>query len=136
MTENHPFKKYFQGWSTPLDFYKKLNDEFCFNDDPCPEGGVFGFERAWGERTFLNPPWGYRVSEWIEKALKESREGKLIVLLLPAKTDTKWFHEIVLKEKAEVRFIKGRLKFKDQRTGESKGVCPVPCMIVIFDGRK
>jgi site-specific DNA-methyltransferase (adenine-specific) len=56
-------------------------------------------------------------------------------MLLPSKTDTKWFHEIILKEKAEIRWIKGRIKFIDQRTHESKDPCPYPCMIVIFDGR-
>jgi hypothetical protein len=131
---NDQMKKY-QGWSTPRDFLRVLNNEFSFNDDPCPPGGIFGLEREWGSRTFCNPPWGYKVGEWISKAVEEAKKKKLIVMLLPSKTDTRWFHDIILKEKAEIRWIKGRLIFEDQRTGRSKYPCPFPCMLVIFDGR-
>ena len=126
-------------WSTPKDFKTKLNDEFNFTDyDPCPlsERPFFdGLECEWADRTFVNPPYSKLGSTkkngigWIEKSHIEAKKGKLIVLLVPARTDTKWFHEIVLENEYEVRFIKGRLKF-----GDSKSSAPFPSIVIIMDG--
>ena len=66
------------------------------------------------------------VIEWVEKAYTESLKGKTVVMLLPARTDTKWFHKFVL-NKAEIRFIKGRLKF-----GDGNNSAPFPSMVVIY----
>ena len=78
-----------------------------------------------GYRVFCNPPYGRTISDWVEKAYEESRNS-LVVMLLPARTDTRWFHEFIL-NKAEIRFIRGRLKF-----GNAKNSAPFPSMIVIY----
>lgn len=78
-----------------------------------------------GWRTFCNPPYGRVIGDWVKKAYEESRNG-LVVMLLPARTDTKWFHEYIY-GKAEIRFLKGRLKF-----GDSVNSAPFPSMIVVF----
>lgn len=119
-----------QHWSTPKELYDALNKEFDFNDDPCPlsENGIDGLLREWGTRTYCNPPYGRNIGKWINKGYNESQQGKLVVMLIPCRTDTKWFHEYVLK--GEIRLIRGRLKF-----GDSKNSAPFPSAIVVFDGR-
>jgi phage N-6-adenine-methyltransferase len=121
-------------WRTPQTLYKKLDDEFHFNFDPCPSNpennGLF---IPWKERNFINPPYS-EVLLWVEKAYRESLQEKLCVLLVAARTDTKWFHLLVLPYAKEIRFIRGRIHFEN-----SNGVsnpAPFPSMIVIFDGRK
>ncbi len=79
-----------------------------------------------GYRVFCNPPYGREIYKWVEKAYIENKNGTFIVMLLPARTDTKWFHEFIYK-KHEIRFIKGRLKFND-----GKENAPFPSMIVIM----
>jgi site-specific DNA-methyltransferase (adenine-specific) len=115
-------------WGTPDDLYKKLDQEFAFNDDPCPEGGIFGFERAWGSSSFVNPPYS-EIPEWLGRAVEESRLGKTVVLLLPSRTDSAWFHDIVLPLATEIRFIRGRLRYK--KNGVS-GTAPFPSLVVVF----
>ena len=127
-------------WATPQDFFDKLNDEFNFTLDPCADDFNHkcekyftkeqdGLKQDWsGEVVFCNPPYGRKVGEWVEKCFKEVYQGncKCAVLLLFANTDTKWFHDWVY-HKAEVRFVKGRLKF-----GEQKYDAPKPSMVVVF----
>ena len=113
-------------WATPKWLYDELNKEFGFNDDPCPLSGSGGLDRDWGSKTYMNPPYGREIGEWIEKAWAESNKGKLIVMLLPSRTDTKWWHDYIMKAN-EIRFIKGRLKF-----GGSKNSAPFPSCVVIF----
>lgn len=80
---------------------------------------------------FCNPPYGRVIGQWVEKAYKESQKpNTLVVMLIPARTDTKWFHDYIY-GKAEIRFIKGRLKF-----GGCKNAAPFPSMVVIFRGAK
>ena len=79
-----------------------------------------------GYRCYCNPPYGREISKWVEKAYSENKKGVLVVLLLPARTDTKWFHEYIYK-KHEIRFIKGRLKFND-----GKKSAPFPSMVVVM----
>ena len=82
-----------------------------------------------GYNVFCNPPYGRAINAWVEKAYNESKkDNTLIVMLLPARTDTKWFHNFIY-HKAEIRFIKGRLKF-----GGSKGDAPFPSMLAIYKG--
>ncbi len=77
----------------------------------------------------MNPPYGREIGKWIEKAKIEASNGSKVVALLPARTDTKWFHENIYNNKfCEIRFLKGRLKF-----GNSKNSAPFPSMIVIFE---
>ena len=126
-------------WSTPNDFFDKLNDEFHFTLDPCSthenakcykhfteeENGLL---QDWGnEVVFCNPPYGRQIKYWVKKAYEESQKDNTnIVMLIPARTDTIYFHEYIY-HKAEIRFIKGRLKF-----GNAKNSAPFPSMVVIF----
>lgn len=119
------FKSASDHWATPVDVYAALNKEFSFNDDPCPLGGHGGLDREWGERTFVNPPYS-EIAKWVKYAYEQSQEGKLIVMLIPARTDTRWWHEFVMKAK-EIRFLRGRLKF-----GGAKHNAPFPSCVVVF----
>lgn len=119
-----------QDWETPKWLYQDLDSQFHFDDDPCPVGGTKGLEREWGSSVFVNPP--YRRSEirkWIVKAIEEYKKGKLIVMLLKATTDTKWFHELVLPNANIIIFIKGRLRYRNKNKIHS---APFPSMIVCF----
>ena len=125
-------------WSTPQKFYDKLNEEFDFTLDPCAthENAKCekyytleddGLSKNWkGETVFCNPPYGKEISKWVNKCFET--EGGYRVALLPARTDTRWFHDYVY-GKAEIRFIKGRLKF-----GDSKNSAPFPSMVAIWRG--
>lgn len=129
-------------WETPQEFFNVLNEEFKFTLDPCcthenakcqkhftkEENGL---SQSWnGETVFCNPPYGRELPQWIKKCYEESLKGATVVMLIPARTDTKAFHEYIYR-KAEIRFIKGRLKF-----GNSKNSAPFPSMIVIFNKRE
>ena len=105
-------------WGTPKDFYDKLNNEFHFDFDPCPlnNGEITedknGLLIEWGGVNFVNPPYSRRLKEqFVEKAILESKKGKVCVLLIPVSTSTKLFHEKIQPNAKEIRFIKGRLKF-------------------------
>lgn len=114
-------------WPTPFFIYEKLNREFKFNFDPCPLFAQFdGLTVEWGTSNFVNPPYGRSLCTWLQKGYQESQAGKKVVFLLPARTDTRWFHEFCLKA-SEIRFIKGRLKF-----GSAKYNAPFPSMVVVF----
>lgn len=129
-----------QEWSTPQDLFNDLNLEFNFNLDPCAtkENAKCkefytkeddGLSKDWsGRRVFMNPPYGRVIGEWIKKAAEGGAE--VVVGLLPARTDTKWFHEYIY-GKAEIRFVKGRLKF-----GDSKNSAPFPSMVAIWKENK
>lgn len=115
-------------WATPKSVYEKLNLEFSFNFDPCPLGGTTDglaplFVSWRNRRVFCNPPYGKGMEKWLERGL----EAEIAVFLIPARTDTKWFHNIVLPKATEIRFIRGRLKF-----GDAIHSAPFPSMIVIF----
>lgn len=121
------FSSQSDNWRTPEKLYEKLNKEFDFDFDPCPINSDFdGLNICWGRRNFINPPYS-QVKEWIVKGFNEYLKGKLCVFLVPARTDTKWFHELVLPYAKEIRFIKGRLKFSDY-----KNSAPFPSCIIIF----
>ena len=113
-------------WNTPPAIYNELNTEFHFTDDPCPTDGLFGLDRPWGQSSFVNPPYA-QIKAWMEKGIAEYRQGKTVVFLIPARTDTRWFHDHVLPFASEIRFVKGRLKFGGAKTG-----APFPSMVVIF----
>ena len=124
-----------QDGKTPIDLYEKLDKEFHFDFDPCPPNADFnGLEIDWKKSNFVNPPFNQQKL-WIKKAYEESLKNngkwslknKICVLLLPARTDTKIFHEIILPNAKEIRFIKGRLKFQ-----QYKNSAPFPSMIVYF----
>jgi len=125
-------------WTTPQDLYDTLNNEFHFTLDPCAtkesaKCNKFytkeddGLLKDWtGERVFCNPPYGREIGKWVKKCSEENVD--IAVMLIPARTDTKYFHEYIYQQKnVEIRFLKGRLKF-----GESKNSAPFPSMIVIY----
>jgi hypothetical protein len=115
-------------WATPNYLYVALHDEFKFNDDPCPLRAIMtdGLSREWGTSTYYNPPYGREISKWIEKAYQESLKGKTVVMLLPSRTDTVWWHKWVMQAN-EIRFLRGRLSFND-----NGGRAPFPSVIVVF----
>jgi site-specific DNA-methyltransferase (adenine-specific) len=124
-------------WATPRSLYDKLNREFDFNFDPCPLYSDFdGLSVDWGERNFINPPYSRKLKEaFIIKAIEESKKGKLCVMLLPVSTSTKIFHDHILPNKKEIRFIRGRVKFigintKGEKVANNSGMHD--SMIVIF----
>lgn len=121
-------------WETPQQLFDQLNDEFCFDLDVCalPENAkcekyftpeTDGLKQEWTGTVWCNPPYGRKIGLWVEKAYSATCT---VVMLLPARTDTKWFHEYVY-GKAEIRFVKGRLKF-----GGAKCGAPFPSMVVIY----
>lgn len=103
-------------WETPFYIYDKLNKEFDFDFDPCPINHDIskwdGLKVEWGNRNFINPPYSRKLKEaFVKKAIEQSKKGKLCVLLLPVSTSTVLFHDYILPNKKEIRFIKGRVKF-------------------------
>ena len=115
-------------WKTPRAVYQTLDAEFGFDHDPCPPNyEVDGLSSEWGGSNYVNPPYGRTVTGlWVKKAYEESQKGKTVVLLIPSRTDTRWWHDYCMKA-TEIRFIKGRLKFDDQ-----PNPAPFPSAIVIF----
>lgn len=126
-------------WETPQQFFDQLNCEFHFGLDACavPENAKCnnyfspeedGLSQKWvGYGTvWCNPPYGRDIGKWVQKAYETAKGGETVVMLLPARTDTKWFHEFIY-GKAEIRFVRGRLKF-----GGSKNNAPFPSMITVF----
>lgn len=140
MNTNVMFSSQTDMWSTPQDFFDKLNDEFHFTLDPCADefnhkcDRYFtkeddGLKQDWGgETVFCNPPYGREIVKWVEKCFTEvyQKNCKCAVMLVPARTETQWFHKYI-NHKSEVRFIKGRLKF-----GGAKYNAPFPSMVVVF----
>lgn len=126
-------------WETPQDFFDKLNDEFHFTLDVAasPDNAKCanyfteeqdGLVQSWGGHTvWCNPPYCRKTGLWVKKAYEEhQRTGCTVVMLLPSRTDVRWFHDYIL-GKAEIRFIKGRLKF-----GGNKNSAPFPSIVVIY----
>lgn len=115
-------------WNTPEDLYKHLDAEFHFDFDPCPPEGNNGLNVVWGTSNFVNPPYD-DIESWLKKAVEE--QPKQSVFLLPVRTCTHYFHNIILKHAKTIRFIRGRLRFSHQAL-EKSGICPFPSMIVVF----
>ena len=130
------FSKEIQGtrdsdnYATPIKFYNKLNQEFKFDYDPCPFKSEFnGLETEWNGNIYINPPYS-GIEPFIKKGIEELKKGnaKKCVYLIPIRSDTKYWHDLVMKYAKEIRFVKGRLNFN-----ESKSPAPFPCVLVIFD---
>ena len=129
-------------WETPQDLFDRLDAEFHFNLDPCATVEMAkcakfytkeqdGLAHSWvGDRAFVNPPYGREIGRWLRKANYESKaHGVLVVMLVPARTDTQWWHNYVM-EASEIRFIKGRIRFVG-----AEHSAPFPSVVVVFDGR-
>lgn len=120
------FSSQSDNWKTPIGFYQALSSEFQFDYDPCPLKPTYdGLSTDWGDCNFVNPPYS-DIAKWVEKAYQEYQKGKTVVLLIPSRTDTSWWHSYCMKA-TEIRFIKGRMKF-----GDSKHNAPFPSCLVIF----
>ncbi len=126
-------------WATPQDFFDKLNEEFHFTLDPCANEenhkcDLFytkeqdGLTKDWGGHVvFCNPPYGKEIADWVRYSYEQSQKpNTTVVMLIPARTDTRYFHDYIY-GKAEIRFIKGRLKFGDATTA-----APFPSMVVVY----
>jgi len=124
-------------WTTPINFYDKLDKELNFTLDPCCTKDNAkcknfytqnddGLSKDWSnEIVFMNPPYGREIKHWIKKAYDESLKGALVVCLIPARTDTAYWHDYCMK--GTIRFIRGRLKFSE------KNSAPFPSAVVIFN---
>lgn len=142
-------------YCTPKDFFDRLDQEFHFALDAaateksakCPvyfTPETDGLGSSWSEAggpVFCNPPYGRKLGKWVQKAYEEAKSGTTIVLLIPARTDTSYFHDYIY-GRAEVRFIRGRLVFVDEDgkpCTDAKGramPAPFPSMVVIYNGRR
>lgn len=130
-------------WETPHELFNELDDEFCFTLDPCSTdlnakcarhytAEDDGLTKSWtNERVFCNPPYGRDIAEWVKKCHESVSDGgaEVVVALIPARTDTRYFHEHIY-HKAEIRFIRGRVKF--ERRGVAGQSAPFPSMICIW----
>jgi site-specific DNA-methyltransferase (adenine-specific) len=115
-------------WETSVALKNALYKEFSLNYDPCPcDGNTDGlaplFSCWYGKRVFCNPPYGRGITQWLERGF----EAEIAVYLLPARTDTGWFHRICVPYAEEIRFVRGRLKF-----GSASSSAPFPSVIVVF----
>ena len=125
-------------WETPQWLFDQLNEEYHFTLDVCalPENAkcpnyftpeTDGLKQKWGGYCWMNPPYGREIGKWMQKAYRESLNGATVVCLVPARTDTAWWHMWAMKGK--ITFLRGRLKF-----GNSKNLAPFPSAIVVFGG--
>jgi len=134
---NIHFKSETDMWATPQELFNGLNVEFKFDLDPCaiaenakckdfytPEQD--GLIQNWGQSAvFMNPPYGRAIKAWMQKAYESSLQGATVVCLVPARTDTAWWHDYAMK--GEIRLLRGRLKF-----GGHKNSAPFPSAVIIF----
>lgn len=127
-------------WTTPQGFFDELDKEFSFTLDPCATSENTkcskyytikedGLRQDWqGETVFCNPPYGRAIRNWVKKCYEESKKPKTtVVMLIPARTDTSYFHDFIYQKAREIRFVRGRLKF-----GNAKNSAPFPSMVVVF----
>lgn len=127
-------------WATPQDFFDKLDEEYRFTLDPCATNENHkcelyftieddGLKQDWsGHNVFVNPPYGREIKHWVEKSYKESlKPNTTVVMLIPSRTDTQYWHEWVFPYANKILFVKGRLKF-----GDGKGSAPFPSAVVVF----
>ena len=131
-------------WCTPQSFFDRLDGEFHFVLDAAatkenakcqrfftPDDDALAQSWDCGGAVFCNPPYGRTIGRWCKKAWEESRKMRNpVVMLIPARTDTAYFHDYIY-GKAEVRFVRGRLKFEDEK-GAVKASAPFPSMVVIW----
>ena len=133
-------------WPTPAPLFAALNAEFRFELDACASAANAKCERFWDRAadglrqdwdgpTWMNPPYGAEIGKWVAKAQRESRRS-VVVCLLPARTDTGWWHDHVMRA-AEVRFIRGRLSFGGVRQEERRAAsgahnAPFPSVVAVF----
>lgn len=128
-------------WGTPQKLYDSLNEEFDFTLDACADESNYKHKNyytkeddalslPWCGRVYMNPPHGTEIKYWIKKAYEESQtNAEVVVCLIPARTDTRYWHEYVLK--GEIRYLKGRVRFEVNREPANSNA-PFPSAIVVF----
>ena len=124
-------------WATPQDFFDQQNAlHGPFDLDVCADKNnakcavyfdkdVDGLKQTWVGKCWMNPPYGREIGKWMKKAYESAVNGTVVVCLVPARTDTKWWHDYAVK--GEITFVRGRLKF-----GGSKNSAPFPSAVVVF----
>lgn len=130
-------------WETPKELFDELHAEFGFTLDACalpfnakldnyftPEDDAL--TQIWSGTVWMNPPYGRVIGTWMRKAYESSLQGATVVCLVPARTDTAWWHDFAMK--GEIRFLRGRVKFIDSK-GNGKNPAPFPSAVVIFRGK-
>ena len=127
-------------WITPKDFFNELDKEFNFTLDPCSTDENHkcekyftikdnGLDQDWSKDVvFMNPPYGGHTADWMRKAWLESKKGSVVVCLIVSVTDRSYWHDYIFPYAAQIRFIRGRLKF-----GDSKTTAPFASAVIIFD---
>lgn len=126
-------------WQTPYELFEELDAEFGFRLDAaasddnalCDEwftDRLDGLRMDWWpyEQVFCNPPYGNQIGRWVEKGYDEAQKGCTVVMLIPARTETRYWHDYVMKAR-EIRFIKGRLRFSGFTVN-----APFPSAVVVF----
>jgi site-specific DNA-methyltransferase (adenine-specific) len=117
-------------YATPIKFYEKLNKEFEFDFDPCPFQSDFdGLTTDWNGNIYINPPYS-SIEPFIKKGIEELKNGNAnkCVYLIPVRSDTKYWNDLIMQYASEIRFVKGRLNFN-----ESKSPAPFPCVLVVLN---
>jgi len=124
-------------WATPVNVFKALDQEFHFETDVCADASntkcanyfteeMDGLKQDWRGVCWMNPPYGRHIGKWVQKAYESAKGGAVVVCLLPARTDTRWWRDYCMKA-GEIRLISGRLKF-----GDAENAAPFPSAVVIF----
>ena len=126
-------------WYTPQYLFDELNEKYQFTLDPCAShenakcDKYFtieddGLTKDWSKDiVFMNPPYGRNIKHWIKKAYEESVKGATVVCLIPARTDTTYWHDYIFNNAYNIKFLKGRIKF-----GGAVNSAPFPSAIVVF----
>lgn len=125
-----------QDWETPPAFFAALDAEFGFTLDACalphnakcerfysPEDDAL--LKDWRGVVWCNPPYGVHIGRWVKHAYRQALKGATVVMLIPASTDTRWWHTYVMRA-SEIRLVKGRISFV------GGGPAPFPCAVVVF----
>jgi len=126
-------------WETPIELFRRLDAEFHFTLDVCalPETAKCtryfsptddGLAQPWEGVCWMNPPYGRAIADWMRKACEESQRGCTVVCLVPARTDTEWWHQYAMR--GEIRYLRGRVRF-----GAATSCAPFPSAVVIFRDR-
>ena len=139
MNKEVMFSSASDNWETPQDFFDRIDEVYHFDLDVCATSenakcakyytaDQDGLAQRWTGRCWMNPPYGREIGKWVKKAYESVAGGdaSIVCCLLPARTDTAWWHEYAMKGK--IAFVRGRLKF-----GNAKNSAPFPSAIVIFE---
>lgn len=140
---NNPTERSTDDWRTPREFFEKLREEFNFSVDAAASAQNAMLPRYWTREidglaqdwvgagsVWCNPPYGRETTRWVEKAYRSAQAGAVVVVLIFARTDTKWWHHYAMRA-SEIRFVRGRLHF-EKPDGTRGAPAPVPSAVLIF----